>query len=291
MGLILILRRSLFGLVSAICLLAVALPAPANETVQVIQLKHRPAVELAPVVRSLLGPNDALSTTDYRLIVRAPPATLAEVERVVRQLDVARRQLTITVRHVLSGEREGTTHGISGEVPIGRNGSVRLPKSMRGQDTVIIGDPNGVQYRGGERRTTSESKQTQQLRVQDGASAYIRMGQSIPQVQQVLVLAGDRAVLSQGVTLRDVTTGFDVRPQVRGGEQVQLDITPRVARLSDPRHAIVDFRELATTVTTRLGEWIDLGQILGNNSEVNRAILQRDTARSDEQWRVLLKVE
>ena len=290
MGLTLILRRFQLGLVSAICLLAVALPAPATETVQVIQLKHRPAVELAPVVRSLLGPNDALSTTDYRLIVRAPPATLAEVERVVRQLDVARRQLTITVRHVLSGEREGTTHGISGEVPIGRNGSVRLPKSMRGQDTVIIGDPNGVQYRGGERRTTSESKQTQQLRVQDGASAYIRMGQSIPQVQQVLVLAGDRAVLSQGVTLRDVTTGFDVRPQVRG-EQVQLDITPRVARLSDPRHAIVDFRELATTVTTRLGEWIDLGQILGNNSEVNRAILQRDAARSDEQWRVLLKVE
>lgn len=257
---------------------------------QVIQLKHRPAAELAPVVRSLLGPNDALSTTDYRLIMRASPATLAQVERVVRQLDVARRQLTITVRHVLSNERERATHGISGEVPIGRNGSVRLPKSMRGQDTVIIGDPNGVQYRGGERRTTSESEQTQRLRVQDGASAYIRMGQSIPQMQQVLMLAGDRAVLSQGVTLRDVTTGFDVRPQVRG-EQVQLDITPRVARLSDPRHAIVDFRELATTVTTRLGEWIDLGQILGNNSEVNRAILQRDATRSDEQWRVLLKVE
>lgn len=257
---------------------------------QVIQLKHRPAVELAPVVRSLLGPNDALSTTDYRLIVRASPTTLAEVERVVRQLDVARRQLTITVRHVQSGERERTTHGISGEVPIGRNGSVRLPPQPRGNETVIIGKRDGVQYRGGERRTAGESEQTQQLRVQDGASAYIRMGQSIPQVQRVLVLAGDRAVISEGVTLRDVTTGFDVRPLVRG-ERVQLDITPRVARLSDPRHAIVDFRELATTVTTRLGEWIDLGQTLGNNSEVNRAILQRDAARSDEQWRVLLKVE
>lgn len=257
---------------------------------QVIQLKHRPAAELAPVVRSLLGPDDALSTTDYRLIVRAPPATLAQVERVVRELDIARRQLTITVRHVLSGEREGTTHGISGEVPIGRDGSVRLPPQTHGNETIVIGKRDGVQYRGGERRTTNASEQTQQLRVQDGASAYIRMGQSIPQVQQVLVLAGDRAVLSQGVTLRDVTTGFDVRPQVRG-EQVQLDIIPRVARLSDARHAIVDFRELATTVTVPLGEWIDLGRVLGDGSQINRAILQRDAERSHEQWRVLLKVE
>ena len=285
-----VLERLSLQLLGLACVFALTLANAAGDSLKVIELKHRPAAELASVVRSLLGPNDALSTTDYRLIVRASPVTLAEVERVVRQLDVARRQLTITVRHVQSGERERTTHGISGEVPIGRSGSVRLPPQTHGNETVIIGKRDGVQYRGGERRTTSELEQTQQLRVQDGASAYIRMGQSIPQVQQVLMLAGDRAVLSQGVTLRDVTTGFDVRPQVRG-EQVQLDITPRVARLSDPRHAIVDFRELATTVTARLGEWIDLGQILGTNSEVNRAILQRDTARSDEQWRVLLKVE
>lgn len=270
--------------------LVVATAAEAD-SIQVIELKHRPASEVMPMVRPLLGPNDAVSATAYRLIVRAPPATVAEIERVVREIDIARRQLTITVRHVQSGVHEHSTHGVSGEVPIGNRGSVRLPKSMRGNDTVIIGDPNGVQYRGSERRTTGSSDQTQQLRVQDGASAYLRMGQSIPHVQRVLTLAGDRWVVSDEATLRDATTGFDVRPQLRGDNRVQIDITPRVARLSDPRRGIVDFRETATSITVKLGEWIDLGRVLDQHSEINRAILHRDAQRGDAQWQVLLKID
>lgn len=276
------------GIVAVAALVVVT--AAGADSIQVIELKHRPASEVMPMVRPLLGPNDAVSGTDYRLIVRAPPATVAEVERMVREIDIARRQLTLTVRHVQSGVHERSTHGISGEVPIGNRGSVRLPKSMRGHDTVVIGDPNGVQYRGGERRTTGRSDQTQQLRVQDGASAYLRMGQSIPHVQRVLTLAGNRWVVSDEATLRDATTGFDVRPQLRG-DRVQLDITPRVARLSDSRRGIVDFREATTRVTVKLGEWIELGQVLNQNAEVNRAILRRDTELGDTEWRVLLKVD
>ena len=262
----------------------------AADALRIIELKHRPALEVVPLVRPLLGPEDAVSATDYRLIVRAPPSTIAEVERVVRELDVARRQLTISVRQVEAGARDRSTHGVEGEVDIGDRGRVRLPKAMRGHETVIIGDPNGVQYRGGERRTTGRSEQTQQLRVQDGASAYLRIGQSIPQVQRVLALSGNGAVAYDTVVMRDATTGFDVRPQVRG-DRVQLDIVPRVARVSDPRNGIIDFREAATTVTVKLGEWIELGQVLNQGSAVNRAILSRDAERAEEQWQVWLKVD
>lgn len=262
----------------------------AADTLRIIELKHRPALEVVPLVRPLLSPADAVSATDYRLIVRAPAATIAEIERVVRELDVARRQLTISVRQVEAGTRDRSTHGVEGEVDIGDRGRVRLPKVMRGHETVIIGDPNGVQYRGGERRTTGRSEQTQQLRVQDGASAYLRMGQSIPQVQRVLALSGNGAVAYDTVVMRDATTGFDVRPQVRG-DRVQLDIVPRVARLSDPRRGIVDFREAATTITVKLGEWVDIGQVLSQGSAVNRAILSRDAERAEEQWQVWLKVD
>lgn len=264
--------------------------AHADDALRVIELKHRPATEVAPLIRPLLGANDGLSATDYRLILRAPPSKIAEIERVVREIDVARRQLTISVRQLEAGTRERSTHGVSGDIDIGEHGRVRLPKSVRGHDTVIIGDPNGVQYRGGERRNTGRSEQLQHVRVQDGASAYLRMGQSIPHVQRVLALAGDRAVVYDTVTLRDATTGFDVRPQVRG-DRVQLDIVPRVARVSDPRRGIIDFREAATTVTVKLGEWIDLSQALGQHSAVNRAILSRDAEQSNDSWRVLLKVD
>ena len=274
--------------VAAIALIAVS--GVASDAIRIIELKHRPAAEVAPLIRPLLGPNDALSTTDYRLIIRARPSTVAAIERVVRDIDVARRQLTITVRQFQSSEHDRSSHGISGDVPIGDRGNVRLPKRPRGNETVIIGDPNGVQYRGGERRTTDRSEQTQTLRVQDGASGYLRMGQSIAQVQRVLSLVGDRWVESAELSERDITTGFDVRPQLRG-DRVQLDIAPRIARLSDPRRGIVDFSEATTSVNVKLGEWIDLGQVLSQGSEINRAILQRDVERNSGTWRVLLKVD
>lgn len=271
---------------AALCVL----PGVADDALRIIELKHRTAAEVAPLVRPLLGPHDALSATDYRLIVRAPPSTVAELERVVRQLDVARRQLTITVRHVHSGRHRHSTHGISGDAQIGEHGNVRLPRPAPGNETVVIGEPDGVQYRGGESRSTASQAQTQRLRVQDGARAYLRMGQSVPHVQRVLALAGNRAVAFDSVTLRDATTGFDVRPHVRG-DRVQLDITPRIARLSDSRQGIIDLGEAATTVSVKLGEWVDLGEIVSNSASVSRAILSRDADQSGEQWRVLLKVD
>jgi len=274
--------------VAAVALIAVS--AVASDAIRVIELKHRPAAEVAPLIRPLLGPNDAVSTTDYRLIVRAQPATVAAIERVVREIDIARRQLTITVRQFQSSESDHGNHGIGGDARIGDHGSVRLPKRPRGNETVIIGDPDGVQYRGGERRITDRAGHTQQLRVLDGASAYLRMGQSIAQLRRVLSLVGDRRIESTEISERDVTTGFDVRPQVRG-DRVQLDIAPRIARLSDPRRGVVDFSEAAASVNVKLGEWIDLGRVLSRGSEINRAILQRDAEQTSGTWRVLLKVD
>jgi hypothetical protein len=112
----------------------------------------------------------------------------------------------------------------------------------------------------------------------------------VPVVEQIIVLTGRGAVLtSQGLTARDLTTGFDVLPRVRG-DLVLLEITPRLAgpNLSD---GTLRFQELQTTVTARLGEWIDLGRVIGQTSDVHRAILQNGSTQSSERASVALKVE
>jgi len=48
---------------------------------------------------------------------------------------------------------------------------------------------------------------------------------------------------------------------------------------------------LRTTVTARLGEWVDLGLLLGETSDVNRAILQSARAQGSERSTIALKVE
>jgi len=264
--------------------------AHAADSLHIIELKHQPAADVAPVVQPLLRPDEALSATGYRLIVRATDARAAEIEKLVRQIDVERRQLMLTVRQTSATTSDSSNHGVSGEVEVGKRGRVVVPAPSEPNRGGVTVRRDGIEYRGQNRSTTGSSEQTHQLRVLDGTVAYIRSGQSIAQVQRILSLSGGRPVIIQGVALQDVTTGFEVRPQVRG-DMVQLDITPHLATVADARRGLVNFQDLRTTVNVRIGDWVDLGQILGTRSEINRAILDSASERADERRTILLKVE
>ena len=279
----------------AIALLVAIQPVAvlAADEIHVIALKHRTAQELIPVIRPLLGPTDAVSAMDYRLLVRASPKRLAEVERVVQQLDIARRNLTLSVRQGSQAENRGTSQGLSGEVDVGRDARVTLPRSTSDDRGAVIEHQSGdarLRYQTRTERGSASDERTQTLRVQDGKPAYIRLGQSVPHVKRIIALSGRQLAVAQGVEYQNVVTGFEVLPRIQG-ERVQLDITPRLSSLADPASGLANFQELRTTVNVRLGEWIDLGAISGAGENVRRAIVESATAGSTEQRSVWLKVE
>lgn len=76
----------------------------AEPELRVIALKHRLADEVLPVVRPLLAPGESVNGMDSRLIVRASSRTFAQIEQVLAEIDTARRNLRIQVRH--AGESE-----------------------------------------------------------------------------------------------------------------------------------------------------------------------------------------
>jgi type II secretory pathway component GspD/PulD (secretin) len=124
----------------------------------------------------------------------------------------------------------------------------------------------------------------------DGQRASIRIGQSVPHVKQILALGRRQILIAQGIELQDVTTGFDILPRVHG-DRVRMEITPRLSTLRDSATGLADFRELSTTVEIRLGEWIDLGTILGHRNEIDRAILESAATESGERRTIRLKIE
>jgi len=272
--------------------LSLACVAQAGE-LHVIQLKHRPAQELLPVIRPLLGPDDAVSAADYRLIVRTTEARRREVERVVQQLDVARRNLTLTVRQGSRAEMHDRSQSVSGEVEVGHDARVALPRRPADDRGVTVEHESGdarLRYEGRETRGAARDVRSQTLRVQDGQRAYIHLGQSVPHVKRILSLAGRRVTIAQGVEYQNVVTGFEVLPRVQG-ERVQLEITPRLSALADPSTGLANFQELRTTVNVRLGEWIDLGAISGAGENVRRAIVDSAVSDRAEQRSVWLRVE
>lgn len=281
----------LFRLLLPCLLLPAALGA---EEIHVIPLKHRSAQEIIPVIRPLLGPNDAVSGTDYRLLVRTAEKNMREIERVLAQLDVARRNLTLTVRQGTDADRHETSQELSGEAAIGRDTRIRLPQRTPPDDRGIVIEQQGadgrLRYQTREQRAAAGDARAQVLRVQDGQRAFIRVGQSVPHVKRIVSLAGRQVTLAQGVEFQNVVTGFEVLPRTQG-ERAQLEITPRLSALADPATGLANFQALRTTVNVRLGEWVDLGGIQGVGEEVRRAVAESAAADSNERRSVWIKVE
>ncbi|MGE5242122.1 MAG: hypothetical protein ACM3NI_10785 [Bacteroidota bacterium] len=272
----------------ALLLLILAPVIAAADEARILYLKHRPAAEIIPVIRPLLGPDDALSGTDYRLIIRAPDAQVKEIERILPQLDVAPRRLRITVQQGVSVEDTIGSQSLSGETRAGK-ARITFPGNP-GEDRGVVVQKDGLRYNVSRRTASSDNGTTQTVLTQDGQRAYIRIGQSVPHVQEILALSRHQVVITQGIALQDVTTGFEVVPHVHG-DSVRLEITPRLSTLQDPATGLTNFQELSTTIDAKLGEWIDLGAVLGNRNEVERAILESASTASGERHTVRLKIE
>jgi type II secretory pathway component GspD/PulD (secretin) len=282
------MKRGASTWISLVALLAVA-ASVADET-RLIQLRHRSAAEMVPLIRPLVGPNDAVTGTDYRLIVRTSEQNFREIEKLIAQLDTARRQFRIQVKQTVVGNRSDTGVGLSGEIRTD-NARVQLPRQTPPDNRGLIVRKDGLQLETRQTRTSSSNAVTQFVSTLDGVPAFIRVGQSVPHVQRILTITGkQQIVLAQGVSYHNIVTGFDVVPQAQG-DHVLVQITPRLSSLSNPTVGVVNFQEYSATVAVKPGEWIDLGGISGTGHDVRRAILDSGSSERAEQRTILLKID
>jgi type II secretory pathway component HofQ len=67
------------------------------QDLEIIELQHRRAEDVIPIVQPLLDPGGVLSGVDDKLLVRTTPANLAQIREAVAAIDRPQRQLLITV--------------------------------------------------------------------------------------------------------------------------------------------------------------------------------------------------
>ena len=78
----------------ALCLTALTAQA---DSITTIQLHNRPAEEIIPLVKPMLGQADAITGQGFQVFVRAPAATQTQIEQMISALDVAPKMLLISV--------------------------------------------------------------------------------------------------------------------------------------------------------------------------------------------------
>mgnify|MGYP007103347609 FL=1 len=115
---------------------------------------------------------------------------------------------------------------------------------------------SGLELPAYERRSVQSIDSQQMVQVVEGGRALIQVGRSLPVPLRQLAIGPRGAVFSEGIVYRDLGQGFYAAPRVVG-ERVTLEISPQFD--SPGGQGAVERQRLLTTVSGRLGEWLEVG--------------------------------
>jgi len=284
------------ALVAAAMLLAAGWASAQATVLEVILLRYRTAQEVIPVIQPMLAREGSVSGLQGQLIVRTTPGNLEEVKRILASIDTAPRQLLITVRQDADIDRSRSSAEVSGSIG-GEHGRVTVPpasRNTRGGNVIIQEGDDRLRANIVEGRSVESDRNTQSVRVMEGREAYVSTGQSVPvrgrQVRRVMINGQLVEQVVDGTEYRDLATGFYVLPRL-AGDRVTLDISPQRESLSRQVRGGVDVQSVVTTVSGRLGEWIEIGGVGQDASGRQTVLLGRSTTAVRDSRRVLVKVE
>lgn len=270
----------------------------AQQTVlEVIPLRYRAAEQVIPVLEPMLAREGSISAFQNQLIVRTTPANMAELKRILASIDTAPRRLLVTVRQDAGLDRARREAEVSGSVSAGDRARVTVPPGSRDDRGLVVERRQGsdeLRARVLDSRSSETDRNAQTIQVLEGNSALIRIGRSVPFPARRVVrsVVGGQIVeqVVDSVEYRDVVTGFQVLPRVTG-DWVTLDVSPQRETLDPRRPGAIDVQRVTTTVSGRLGEWMEIGGLVQDVSRQQSVLLGRTSDMRADRRSVLIKVE
>jgi len=225
------------------------------DSIELITLQHRMAEDIMPLIQPVLQPGDAMSGSGSQLILRASPATQAQVQRLLHELDRTPRNLVISVRS--DDEMRAARDGVQGRV---------------------IVRPEGVAVNGRieSSRSSQDNNATQQIRVLEGSPARLHVGRETPYTQPVWVETPYGMQRVPATAIRETGRWLNVAPTLQG-EQVLLDIQPESAQINPQHPPTTNVQSLSTRVRVPLDQWVPLG---GVDSQEQQQINGQTSAQS-----------
>jgi len=227
-----------------------------NMQIEVIQLYHRPAAEVIPVIKPLLEPGGSASGVGYNLIVKTTPQNMSSIKQIVEELDKPPVRLLISVR-------QGSTSQTQSELRVPSGGIKAFAEESRRQSTGV-----------------------QTISVLDGAQAFIQMGEEVP------VVTGQKTYYEKSISVeyKKVASGFYVTPKLIGNER-EVQVAIDTQQQHRQRNGSIQTQSLHTTVTLPLGKWINLGKMAQDTASQQDVILFGTEKQGGFLSNVMMKVD
>lgn len=259
--------------------LALAIAAPvaqaAERTVHVYRPQSRSAAELVAPAQAALG-DEGSATLDAgtnALVLIGEPHAVDAALGLLAELDHPARSVVLHYESQRLEDLEARGVRIAWSVSAGsvRIGNVHAPP---GVDLLAI--------RPFAERRKESSQLAGMLRVQDGQSARIETGTSVPFVQHV-------SPWESQVGYASAASGFEATPRVQGDGLVRVALLPFEGELG--RGGAIHSRGAATDVTVKPGEIVAVGSLSRTQERSTRGLGGAASEQRYEEWVLLLRVE
>jgi type II secretory pathway component GspD/PulD (secretin) len=276
-----------------LCSLSLFAGAAVADAIQTIQLRHRPADEIMPVIKPMLGADDSLTGQGYQLFIRTSDSNFEQIKQMVSKLDTAAKLLLISVFQ--GNDRELRALGVSGNL-----------EYQDGDANVSLGSTDKSAKRGASvqysTRNASAGAHTystrgrlsdnpiHQLRITEGSEGYIETGESIPYFSGSYWRGGRHGIVEGGVDYKDINTGFYVLPRAHG-EQVTLDVSPYKQSQSGKRGGDIETQSASTRITGKLGHWLPIGGITEQTQSSSNRIGSYGSTQSRDNASIWIKAD
>ena len=237
------------------------------DKIEVIQLHNRSVDEVVPLVGPMIKPGEAISGTGYKLILRASPETVAQVRRVLSEIDTGLQNLIISVRH---------------------GDEIQAEQSEGALDAFYDSQKGGaISGRFKHNQIHDRSQLGQRVRVLEGSVAYIHTGKVFYTSPTHYPAQSD--IVMQGTVRESVGSGFYVAPRLNG-KQVSLEISPYRESLTGYGKTI-DTQNASSVISGQLGEWIYIGGVNQTQQLSQQGVLSGARSDTKRQSGIYVKVD
>jgi type II secretory pathway component GspD/PulD (secretin) len=256
----------------------------ADGSTYVIELRNQPPEILIPTLKPLLRDGDTVSGFNHQLIVNSSPQRIDGIRTLVQQLDKPLHNLMISVKNnnIESGteNNSGFSGGIRREHIV-----ISTGEPLRKQEGLTVRS-DGLAYSTNTTQHSSNTRAEHQVRTVEGSPAFIYTGES----RHYPTRNADGEIESTEV---NANKGFYVTARL-AGDRVLLDIVVSNDEFNPPtgRNSAdsISTRQLSTTVSGRLGEWISLGGITLSDTENEKTLAKKITTGSSSLGDVSIKI-
>jgi type II secretory pathway component HofQ len=161
---------------------------------------------------------------------------------------------------------------------------------------VGVGQPpgrtSGVEVTAGSGSTRNDVRTVSSVRALEGRETFVGVGESRPFTSTSVVGGGPHGTtVVQSTGFRDAQSGFFATPRL-SGDRVVLEISPQQQQFrGNSRAQTVATQSLTTTVSGRVGEWIELGGVAEQSGGQARGLVTWGTRSSSSQFSAWVKVD